>query len=161
MALPNRVSAVLTQEESDAALASLDSVRQKMPFLIDLTAEEKRGLPRIDAGAQPWASEILKLATRNQDFLPRGFDLDEMRRDVTLWSAIIPIQQSITKLAQLVDNTYTAVAADAYSAALAVYSFAKHNNIGTEGLDTLMDELSKRFAKKTGKKTTDTQNPSI
>ncbi len=159
MALPNRVSAALTQEQSAAALSALDTVRQNLSFLITLSQEEKRSLPRIDAGGQPWASAILELATRNQDFLPRGFDLEEMRRDVNLWSALIPIQQAVTQLAQLVDNTYTAVAADAYSAALAVYALAKHNNIGTDGLDDLMDELGKRFAKKTGKKPTDTQNP--
>ncbi len=160
MALPNRVSAVLTQEESDAVLASLDEVRQKMPFLISLLQDEKRSLPRIDPGAQPWASKLYELATRNQDFLPRGFGLDEMKRDVDLWSALIPIEQALTQLSQLVENTYAAVAADAYSAALAVYSFAKHNNVGTEGLDELLDELGKRFARKTSKTDITVTNPS-
>jgi hypothetical protein len=156
MSLPNRVSAALTQADIDAVLAAIKTVNDKLPFLITLTQEERQSLPRFDASGQPWAAKLLETATLNPNFLPRGFDLDEMRRDVTLWSALTPIQQAVQKLNEQLDHTYIGVAADAYCAALAVYAFAKNSDVGTEGIEGIMDELAKRFARKTSKtKSTD------
>lgn len=148
MALPNRVSAVLAQTDSDAVLAACTTIRQKLPFLLALTSDEKKSLPRIDEAAQPWSAKMYEIANQHPDFLPRGFDLAEMKRDVDLWASFIPLYQAVASLMQLFDNTYTAIATDAYSEALAVYAIGSKSDIGTEGLENLMDEMSKRFVHK-------------
>jgi Mlc titration factor MtfA (ptsG expression regulator) len=159
MGLPNRVSATLSDEDKAAVIAALATIKSKLPFLISLTTDEKKRLPRIDEGSQPWSEKMLTVATQHPDFLPGGFKTEEMRKDVTLWKDFIPVYQEITSLAQLVDNTYLAIAVDAYSAALAVYTFGSKSDVATEGLEDLMDELGKRFARKSGKASPGAQTP--
>ena len=70
-------------------------------------------------------------------------------RDVALDEAMLPIAQSIQQLAEMIDDTHTAVRSDAYLAALTVYQSAKRAGKGT-GLDGALDELGRRFVRKGG-----------
>ena len=148
MPLPNRVSAILPKEDLAAALGGINTAKQKLPFLTEIPKGEKRRLVRIDEGAQPWSVKMLEVATQHAGILPRNFDLQEMRNDVELWGQLIQVNQALTSLKQLVDDTCNAVAVDAYSAALAVYRLGKDSGIGIEGLEELMDEFGKRFSRK-------------
>jgi hypothetical protein len=44
----NRVSASLGEAERQAVFAAIETIRQKLPFLIDLTPEERHTLPKMD-----------------------------------------------------------------------------------------------------------------
>ncbi|MCL5033473.1 MAG: hypothetical protein M1395_00010 [Bacteroidetes bacterium] len=153
MPLPNRVSAVLSQADLEAALGGIKITKEKLPFLIEISRGEKRRLVRIDDAAQPWTARMLEAATQHPGMLPANFDLQEMQKDVELWRQLIQVGQALTSLKQLVDDTCDAVAVDAYSSALAVYRLGKDTGIGMEGLEDLMDEFGKRFARKTNKST--------
>ena len=41
-----------------------------------------------------------------------------------------------------------AAGSEAYTAALLVYNYAKSSNVGTQGLDGVLDELGARFTRK-------------
>lgn len=43
----NRVSATLSEADQQAVLAAIETIRQKLPFLIDLTPEQRRSLPKM------------------------------------------------------------------------------------------------------------------
>jgi hypothetical protein len=93
----------------------------------------------------------LEVAAQNPDFLPRSFDLDEMRRDVELFEALYPILLSLTQLQELIDDTFVAVGSEAYAAGLMVYNYAKASGKGA-GLDAALDDMGRRFARKSSRK---------
>ncbi len=72
---------------------------------------------RKEIRAHSWNS-WQKNATQNPDFLPRAFNIEEMRKD-----------------------------SEAYSAALTVYNYAKSSPSGT-ALEGVAEELGRRFARK-------------
>ncbi len=39
----------------------------------------------------PFVSKALEVTTQNPGFLPRSFDLDEMRKDVELFETLYPL----------------------------------------------------------------------
>ncbi|HEV7892558.1 MAG TPA: hypothetical protein VGP08_18235 [Pyrinomonadaceae bacterium] len=41
----NRISATLSQADRQAVLDAINTIRTKLPFLIDLSPEERRSLP--------------------------------------------------------------------------------------------------------------------
>ncbi|MBE9178486.1 hypothetical protein IQ268_07915 [Oculatella sp. LEGE 06141] len=41
------ISAALTQSDRDAVLATVATIKAKLPFLVDLTADERRALPKM------------------------------------------------------------------------------------------------------------------
>ncbi|NJO43301.1 MAG: hypothetical protein HC769_26145 [Cyanobacteria bacterium CRU_2_1] len=146
----NQISATMTQADREAVLAAVATIKEKLPFLVDLNAEERKALPKMGDKSRAFVSKALEVATQNPDFLPRSFDLEEMKRDVELFQALYPIFLSLTQLQELVDDTVMAVGSDAYAAALVVYTFAKVSGKGS-GLDAVADEMGKRFARKSRK----------
>jgi hypothetical protein len=70
---------------------------------------------------------------------------------VQLFEAMYPIVMALTQLQELLDDTYTAVGSEAYSAALQVYNYAKVSGQGA-GLESVVDELGQRFARRAKRK---------
>ena len=147
----NRISTQLSAADQAAVLAAIKTIRDKLPFLIDLTLEERRSLPRMGDKSRAFVTQALNLAEQNADILPRSFDVSEMRKDVELVQALEPILPALAQLQELFEDTYIAVGSEAYAAALAVYQYAKASGKGA-ALDNLLDALGQRFARKSGNK---------
>ncbi len=143
----NRISAALTPADRQAVLAAIQTIREKLDFLVDLTPEERRTLLRMGDKSRGFVSQALNLAEQNADILPRSFDVDEMRKDVELLAALEPIMASLSQLSELVEDTYMEVGSEAYAAALLVYQFARAAGRGS-ALDGALDALGQRFARK-------------
>jgi hypothetical protein len=148
MNIANRISTTLMPADREAVMTAISTMRSRLPFLINLTPEERKTLLKLGDRSRAFVLKALELATQNQGFLPKDFDVEEMRKDVTLLSDLYAVKQSLNTLSELVDDSYTAVGNEAYSAALLVYSYAKSSNVGTAGLDNVLDELAVRFARK-------------
>ncbi|MFN6570490.1 hypothetical protein [Dendronalium sp. ChiSLP03b] len=141
------ISATLAQKDRDALLQAITTIKEKLPFLIDLSNEERKALPKMGDKSRAFVSKALEIATQNPEFLPRSFDLEEMRKDVQLFEALYPLLLSLTQLQELVDDTSLAVGSEAYAAALQVYNYAKASG-QTAGLDAVVGEMGQRFARK-------------
>jgi len=148
MGTVNRVSATLTQQDRDAILASMDTIKAKLPFLVTLSLDDKHALKKLGDKSRAFVLKCMETASQNPDILPRGFDVAEMKKDVDLFEQLFAIRQGLMKLSEMVDDTCMEVGSEAYAASLLVYSYAKSANIGTGGLDAVLDELGQRFARK-------------
>ncbi|MBN3944283.1 hypothetical protein [Nostoc sp. NMS9] len=146
----NKVSAKLSSADREAVMQAITTIREKLPFLIDLTTEERKALPKLGDKSRAFVSKALEIGTQNPDFLPRSFDLNEMRQDIELFEALYPILLSLTQLQELVDDTSVAVGSEAYAAGLMIYNYAKASGKGS-GLDSMVDDLGRRFARKAKK----------
>ena len=143
----NRVSATLGEADRQAVLAAIDTIRTKLPFLIDLSPEERRTLLKMGDKSRGFVSQALTLAEQNADILPRSFDVAEMRKDVDLLAALTPVMASLSQLSELVEDTYMEVGSEAYTSALLVYQYARAGGKGA-ALDGALDGLAQRFARK-------------
>jgi hypothetical protein len=143
----NRISASLSQADRQAVLDAINTIRAKLPFLIDLSPEERRTLPRMGDKSRGFVAQAFEIAVQNPDILPRSFDVEEMRKDVELLAALSPIMAALAQLNELVDDTYMAVGSEAYAAALLLYQYARASGKGA-ALDSALDALGQRFARK-------------
>ena len=143
----NRISASLSQADQQAVIAALNTIREKLPFLIDLSPDERRALLKMGDKSRGFVNEALGLAMLNPDILPRSFDAAEMRKDVELLSTLSPIMAALSQLSELVEDTYMAVGSEAYASALLVYQYARAGGKGA-ALDGALDGLAQRFARK-------------
>jgi hypothetical protein len=148
----NRISATLSDADRQAVMAALETIRQKLPFLTDLTPEDRRALPKMGDRSRAFVSQALELATQNPNIIPGGFDTPEMRKDVELLDALAPIMTALMQLGELAEDTYMAVGSEAYTSALLVYQYARAAGRGS-ALDGALDGLAQRFARKTARTT--------
>ena len=149
----NKISATLSDADKQAVLSAIQTIRQKLPFLIDLTPEERHALPKMGDKSRAFVEQALNVAEQNEDILPRSFDVAEMRRDVELITALSPILAAIAQLQELLEDTFLEVGSEAYTAALLVYQYARSAGKGA-ALDSSLDALSQRFARKSAKAAT-------
>ena len=143
----NRVSATLSEADQQAVLAAINTIRQKLPFLIDLTPEQRRSLPKMGDKSRAFVGKALAIAQHNSNFLPRSFSVEEMERDVGLIESLQPIMVSLTRLFEQLEDTFTEAGSEAYSAALVVYQYGRTSSDG-ESLESLLDDMAQRFARK-------------
>lgn len=143
----NRISATLSQSDKQAVLDAIITIRQKLPFLIDLSPEERKALPKMGETGRGFVVKALEIASQNEDILPRSFDVAEMRKDVELLDALLPVVTALSQLHELLDDTYTAVGSEAYASALLIYQYVRAAGKGS-ALDGALDALGQRFARK-------------
>ncbi len=143
----SQISATLAEADRKAILDALEGIKAKLPFLVDLTTDERKALPRMGDKSRAFVAKALEIATQNPGMLPRSFDLDEFRQDAALLEALYPVALALAQLQELVDDTLVAAGSDAYTAALVVYQSAKLAGKG-EGMDEHLDALGARFARR-------------
>jgi hypothetical protein len=153
----NEVSAVLSQQAQDKIIAMIADIKSLLPFLISLTEADKARMPGFGDKSLVFAQKTLNLAQKQADFLPRSFSVEEMEKDVNLYKALYSIIQPLNLLMEKLTDTFRKVGAEAFDAARIVYGSARQAGQSTGGLDAIMEDIGKRFARKArgkGKETT-------
>jgi hypothetical protein len=122
-------------------------IKQKMPFLLALTSDERRALPQPGDRGRAFISKALEVATQNPTILPGFFSLDELRKDVELGATLQPILLSLTQLQGMIEDTARVATSEAYSGALNVYSYAKASG-SAAAVGSAVEELGKLFSRR-------------
>lgn len=146
-AMQNRITATLPEADRQAVLDAFQTILAKLPFLVDLTPEDRRELPKMGDKSVAFVRRSVEMAQEGAAYLPGAFDAAEFKNDMALYDALVPFLQKATKLQELLDDTLVLVGSDLYVAALDHYSAAKRSG-DTTGLDGLMGELGKRFTRR-------------
>ena len=146
MPIINSISATLTPEDQQQIASAIATIRDKLPFLLNLSPSQRRELPKMGDKSRAFVQNALTVARQNPDILPRSFDFEEMERDVALFEAIAPLLLSVAQLHELLDDTLLAVGSESYTAALKVYNYTKVSG-QMDGLDAAMREMGQRFTR--------------
>lgn len=146
--LPNSAaSEPLSQADRDEIMGLISQIREMLPFLRDLTAEERRTLLGMADKNRAFAGKVLEVTLQNPDFLPRSFDISNFQQNLATFDRLSTILMGLTQLRDLVDATMTAIGSEAYEDALTAYRHAKISGQGAS-LDSMMAEMAQRFARK-------------
>jgi hypothetical protein len=145
MSIPNRINAALDTAAAAAVTAKITEIQTLLPFLIDLSPEERQSLPKMGDKSRAFVERCLELARQDDSFLPRNLDVSSFGSDVALFVALEPLRQRLAKLLELLEDTQILAGSEAYLAALDTYHAAKRSGKGS-GLDDLLDRVGQRFA---------------
>ena len=143
--LHQNVSATISDADIEEIKAALQTIEQKLPFLVTLSAEERRKLFKMGDKSLAFVSNSLTAAQSNPDILPASFDLEEFRRDYQLITSLTDIFFRLQQLTEKVDDTLMAVSCEAMSSSLSVYDYVKAAAKKTPGLKTVAEQLGERF----------------
>lgn len=146
--LENKISATLDPTVIDEIQTAISGISTKMPFMVDLTPDQKKELPKFGDKSVGFVNKAAELVNRTEDFLPRSFDTVEFKKDVQIYSDLYKILQPLKMLVEKLEDTSMLAGSEAYSSALVVYKFAKLSSGEIEGLESVLDDLGKRFVQK-------------
>lgn len=142
----NRVSATLSDADRDAVLAAINTIKSKLPFLVDLSPDDRRTLAKMGDKSRAFVDKAFQAAQQNPTALPGAFDIGEFEKDNALFQQLMQIAPAMTQLTEKFDDTTMALGADLFAEALTVYGFLKAAGKGA-GLDDLRASLGQRFAR--------------
>ena len=140
------IDSTLSAAEVEDVLATLDTIRQKLSFLVGLTPTERRQLAKLGRKSQTFVVKALDVASQHSSLMPRCLNVEEARRDLDLFEALNPVLQSLNQLRELVEDTQMVAGSEAYASARVAYSSLK--TVGKSmGLDEVVEDLSQQFRK--------------
>ena len=157
--MQNRIDAALSADDKDRILQLIQQIKDLMPFLIDLSADEIGSLSKMGDRGLPFVRAAITAAEHDDNFLPRSFEVARMRKDVDLLENLPPVMAAVAQLSELLNDTYLLAGSDAFSAGLEVYAAAQRNGNG-EALTESLQNMGRRFERKPKPKTPDEEpNP--
>ena len=147
----NRISATLAPADKAAVLAAIQTIRTKLPFLVNLTADERRHLPKMSDKTVAFDNKCAGYMAAHPELVPSFVNTTELGKDRALRNDLLDIQQELLQAAEGVDDTIMLASSEAYMADLSFYQnirqAAKH---GVVGADSIYNDLQQRFPGKPG-----------
>lgn len=146
MNLENKVSAVLTQEQVQTILESVQAVRTGLPFLLNMLASMKRRFPTIGTERAGMIETFNNAMANHPTLIPGFVDMPELQKDLALWSQMLPIISQVRELCEAVEDTHHAIGSDIFMAYLSFYNNVKQAaKRNVPGADTLLASLKPWF----------------
>jgi hypothetical protein len=139
------ITAKLSSQDIQEIKAALQTVQKKLPFLVTLSAEERRKLVKMGDKSLAFVNNSVTAAQSNPEILPASFDVDELVQDYQLATALTELLTSMRQLTEQVDDTLLAVGSEAMRSSLTVYDYVKTAAKKTPGLKTIAEQLGERF----------------
>ena len=147
--MQNKIDAVLSDEIRDRVINHLREASELLPFLIDLTTDERQTTFKMGERGRPFVEGSLALVEQDDSYMPRSFDKVKMRQDNDLYENMLPIFMILAPFFEAVGDTMMLVGSDLIMSGLDVYRNAKDNGKG-ENLDDLVPLLGRRFKRNPG-----------
>jgi hypothetical protein len=139
------ITASLSPADIQEIKAAFATIEAKLPFLVTLSAEERRNLFKMGDKRLAFVNTSLIAAQSNRNILPASFDLDEFVRDYQLAANLTEVLIGLRQLTEQVDDTLMAVGSEAMGSSLTVYDYVKTAAKKTPGLKTIAEQLGERF----------------
>lgn len=141
-----KISASLAAADLAAVLAAVATIRTKLPFLISLSADERKHLANVTEQSQGVVLSAINFVAQHPEALPGTFDTAEFTKDANLLSPMQQVASAIAQLNRDTDDTLRALHGDLYSEFLDFYAIAKTTN-RNGGYDEFINAVKGRFAK--------------
>lgn len=143
----NRVSIVVPPEAIQTARDSSNVVATTLKeYLIALTPEERRKLPKMGDKSLAFVEKVVEYAQTATEFVPPFMDVPEMKNDYEAAMSLNTVLRPLVETVENLSDTILACGSDAYKAALLYYNSVKSaakNNV--PNAKAVYDDLKKRF----------------
>ncbi len=145
--MENKISIQIPAADLAAAKAALQQALQILvPYVIALTPEQRKKLPKMSDGTEPFVSKAMDYVDSNPQFLPPFVDPVEMKKDWEAVMGLLPLLRLAQQLMDTLSDTAMLAGSEAYVAALSYYNSAKQGaKVNAPEAKAVVEDLSKRF----------------
>jgi hypothetical protein len=124
--LSNRISFAMAVEKIQAITALIQQlVTMLEPELIQLTPDDRIGLPRTGAKTTDFSNAAADYGETNPEIVPPFLSMEELRRDLAAVKTLGGFHTPLANLVRLLEDTIDLAYAEAYGGGLAILTTAK------------------------------------
>jgi len=145
--MSNQISTQFTDEDLNDVLQAINTIRQKLPFLVKLSAGDKKTTSMLDDGRTPFANKALDYASREASISPNPMLLEEAKLDSNLFGKLQSVDRELSRLSEMVADTKMLAGAELYEFARVVYKMAKISaSLKVPGTQSIVEDLGRLYA---------------
>ncbi len=142
----NRLSAVLTDADMARITAAVADAEQTMPWLIGLTDDERKKMPKIRRDNRLFVEEAVQALDENQTWMPGYVNPLEIRKDFALYNQLRKVEMIVGQLYERIVHTRILAGSESYQGSLLFYRMAKQAAAsGVPGAQIIVEMLGERF----------------
>jgi len=142
----NKISASIPAQDMTDIMAAFATIKAKLPFLINLTPEEKRRMPNIGTERGGMLDTFTNEMGLHPDLIPTFVDMTELAKDTALILQLETIRSCANELCEGINDTHQAVGSDMYLAYLSFYNNVKQAaKRAVVGADAIYQNLRRFF----------------
>ena len=145
MSRQNLISAEADDARIVAAIQSINDAKGSFPFLINLSAKERKTFRKMGPKSVDYVNDNLIGAKQFPNSLPKDFPLEEFDKDVTLINKLYPLLVASQALTEGLSDTILALCSDAMLEGDEVYGFLKLAAKTDANAKTLVEQIGRRF----------------
>ncbi|AFL85271.1 hypothetical protein Belba_2728 [Belliella baltica DSM 15883] len=145
--MENRISIEIPEADLAAAKAALEQVQSILaPYVIALTPDQRRTLPKMSDGTEPFVAKVVEYANDDPQFLPPFVDKGEFDKDWRAISGLLPLYRLCNQIADNLSDTTMLAGSEAYVSALSYYNSVKQAaKVNVPDAKAIYEDLRKRF----------------
>ncbi|MFV0377446.1 MAG: hypothetical protein ACK5JD_09110 [Mangrovibacterium sp.] len=146
--MENRIDFVIPAEIVASASAGVNGVVTLLkPYIIGLSKEERKKLPKMGDGTSPFVQKALEYCQSNPEFIPAYFKPEQFNNAFTGWAQLNSIFRPVQQLYSDLEDTIMQAGSESYGLALIYYNSVKQAaKEGIQGAKPIYEDLKKRFA---------------
>lgn len=142
----NRISAAMTEVTKDLILTKLGEIRALMPFLLNLTPEERQELPKLGDKTLAFDQKCKTGMEQNPVLVPGYVVPAEVQKDRDLRDPVVEVETAMKAVFDSVRDTGLLLGTEILMADLSFYQNVRQAaKRGVPGAQALYDELRERF----------------
>ena len=137
--ISNQVIADVTQKLNEISEAL-------QPYLIALTPEERRTIPKMSDKTLPFVEKTIDYCETASKFAPPYLNVADLKSDMTIYNQLTPLFRLVMRLHDGLDDTTMEAGAESYANSLSYYNSVKQAaKMNVPGAKAIYDDLKKRF----------------
>lgn len=145
--MENRISIEIPAADLAAARAALQQVQTILaPYVIALTPDQRKTIPKMSDGTEPFVAKVVEYADDDPQFLPPFVNKEEFEKDWNAVSGLLPLLRTCTQIADTLNDTAMLAGSEAYISALSYYNSVKQAaKVNVPDAKAIYEDLRKRF----------------
>ena len=145
--MENRVDIAIPETNKATIVGAIGTLQTELnPFLKTLNSNERKTMPKMGDGTEPFVEKTIEYAKSNPEFMPPYADAAEMEVD---FKSVMDLNNILRPLRQLLDgleDTAMLAGSEAYVASLSYYNSVKlGRRMKMPGAEAIYEDLKKRF----------------
>jgi hypothetical protein len=146
MTSDNRISAVLSEQDVATVQGALATMREVLPFLVTLSAQDRREMPRLGLKSAGFDEKCVMYMASRAQFVPGFINTADVQKDRNLRSQLMRFATELQTLATSVDDTLQAISSALWMADRAYYqSVREAAHCGREDAQDVYEDLAQGF----------------
>ncbi|MEQ1749158.1 MAG: hypothetical protein ABL974_07025 [Prosthecobacter sp.] len=142
----NRISAEVTAANKTVIMTKLTEIKALLPFLINLTKDERIQLPKLGAASLQFDEQCASYMASAPNLVPPFVVVAEVAKDRALRLVLADLFREVKKLCEQFDDTLLLVGSEVWMADISFYQTVKQAaRRDVLGADTIYDDLKERF----------------